>query len=342
MNIELRITNKQLFGLVLALVMVGAVGYVQSYGGTQPSVVGHTAGELDLIGAVTSYFDSSKAEYTQIGHGGSNGYINTVGDGRLDFRHDGNNLMSLLDNGRVGIGTTNPTNYIDWPASLQVNGEIRAARYYDDEDTDADGIGGPDYYIDINSNSYMNALSLKGSLYLPATGYAGAGQIQSAGVVRFASGSAAQGIYAKQIRLSESWATNDAHDPGNGGLYASGNVIIGGSLTLACPSGWSSKGHICYKQYAAAKWSEANDQCQSVGSRICEYGEYRYIDDCDLGDTYWTNDITGYRAIIGRPDALATDSGSSNRNCADATYDTDEYDTSYRDFKYLCCKPRYF
>lgn len=54
-----------------------------------------------------------------------------------------------LNNGRVGIGTSNPSNFIGWPASLQVNGEIRAARYYDDDAS---------YYIDINSNSYFNVV----------------------------------------------------------------------------------------------------------------------------------------------------------------------------------------
>lgn len=66
------------------------------------------ASELSVIGVVRSAADAAETEHTEIGHGGSNGYINTVGDGRLDFRHDSVTLMSLTDSGRVGIGETDP------------------------------------------------------------------------------------------------------------------------------------------------------------------------------------------------------------------------------------------
>ena len=58
-------------------------------------------------------------EYTEFGHNGSNGYINTVGDGNLDFRHDGNIKMVINPGGYVGIGTTSPK------TKLHVNGDAR-------------------------------------------------------------------------------------------------------------------------------------------------------------------------------------------------------------------------
>lgn len=64
--------------------------------------------KLTVIGAIRSAFSSSEANYTEIGHGNYNSYINAVGEGQLQFRHDGNTLMSLRDDGNLGIGTTQP------------------------------------------------------------------------------------------------------------------------------------------------------------------------------------------------------------------------------------------
>ncbi len=46
-------------------------------------------------------FGLSTSEYTEIGHRGSNSAINAVGDGNLDFRHDGNTKMTIKDDGKV-------------------------------------------------------------------------------------------------------------------------------------------------------------------------------------------------------------------------------------------------
>jgi len=72
--------------------------------------------KLQVIGAVGT---GSTSDYIQIGHGGTNGYINMIGVGRMDFRHEGSNQMVLTDTGRLGIGTTNPTEKLD------VNGKIK-------------------------------------------------------------------------------------------------------------------------------------------------------------------------------------------------------------------------
>lgn len=48
--------------------------------------------------------------------------------------------------GRVGIGTTSPANYIGWPGALDVNGQVKGAIYYDDN---------PAYYADLNSGGNL-------------------------------------------------------------------------------------------------------------------------------------------------------------------------------------------
>jgi hypothetical protein len=55
--------------------------------------------KLSVIGRIRAANDSGESEYTEIAHGGSNGYINTVGDGNLEFRHDGSALMYLTSAG---------------------------------------------------------------------------------------------------------------------------------------------------------------------------------------------------------------------------------------------------
>ncbi|MBL7081088.1 MAG: tail fiber domain-containing protein [Candidatus Omnitrophica bacterium] len=74
---------------------------------------------LSVIGIVRAANDTAETEYTEIGHSGSNSYINAVGDGRLDFRHDGSTLMVLQSNGYVGILDPTPEYELD------VNGTIR-------------------------------------------------------------------------------------------------------------------------------------------------------------------------------------------------------------------------
>ncbi len=75
--------------------------------------------DLSVIGKVRGSYDPQETEYVEISHGGSHGYINTVGDGNLDFRHDGNTRMSIRSNGNVGIGVNIPSE------KLEIDGAIR-------------------------------------------------------------------------------------------------------------------------------------------------------------------------------------------------------------------------
>ncbi|MGA1823806.1 MAG: tail fiber domain-containing protein [bacterium] len=77
---------------------------------------------LEVAGAIRSTNNSSSVDSVEIGHGGSNGYINAVGNGQLHFRHDHNTLMVLEDNGNVGIGTTSPAAMLDVAGDFIIGG----------------------------------------------------------------------------------------------------------------------------------------------------------------------------------------------------------------------------
>ena len=67
---------------------------------------------LHVGGIIRASLNATSGEYVEIYHGGGNGFINTVGDGNLDFRHDGVNQMSLTDSGKLIIGSVaTPGNY---------------------------------------------------------------------------------------------------------------------------------------------------------------------------------------------------------------------------------------
>ncbi len=58
-----------------------------------------------------------------------------------------------------------------------------------------------------------------------------AGHINGSGPIKFVNGGAAQEIYVKKVRASASWAVNDANDPGDGGGFFSGNLLVNGSFS---------------------------------------------------------------------------------------------------------------
>ena len=59
--------------------------------------------KFSVIGRSRAAYDASEEEYVEIWHGGVNGFINTVGDGNLDFRHETVTKMSLTDAGNLDV-----------------------------------------------------------------------------------------------------------------------------------------------------------------------------------------------------------------------------------------------
>lgn len=114
--------------------------------------------ELSVVGIVRGANDVAETEYTEIGHGGLHGYINTVGDGNLDFRHDGTALMSLLDNGNFGISTTSPA------AKLHVNGTSRFDGIINTNNQWISGDGGAEG-INIDDNGNIRVLGNKAMVF---------------------------------------------------------------------------------------------------------------------------------------------------------------------------------
>jgi len=80
--------------------------------------------KIFAAGSVRASQEETESNYTEIAHEGSNGYINTAGEGNLDFRHDGKTLMSLTENGRLGIGTSTPTKPLEVVGEGKINGTL--------------------------------------------------------------------------------------------------------------------------------------------------------------------------------------------------------------------------
>ncbi|MEL6533861.1 MAG: hypothetical protein AAFQ98_00550 [Bacteroidota bacterium] len=74
--------------------------------------------ELTVDGIIRASNDDAQTKYIDITHGGTNSYINHVGEGNMDFRHGGTTYMQLTSAGKFGIGG----NFVP-TASLEVRGD---------------------------------------------------------------------------------------------------------------------------------------------------------------------------------------------------------------------------
>ncbi len=64
---------------------------------------------LTVKGIISASNDDAQTNKINIAHGGTNAYVNVIGSGRLDFRHEGATGMSFTDQNRLGIATNAPT-----------------------------------------------------------------------------------------------------------------------------------------------------------------------------------------------------------------------------------------
>lgn len=156
----------------------GEVGIGTTAPGAKLHVVGGSGADTEM--RIESP-DSSKAAFLRVrttggqgefAYGGpSYGYwgganslniINANGYGPITLNHflNGGPIehMRLDTSGNVAIGTSAMANYIGWPGSLNVNGQVRAARFYDDD---------ANYYADLNAGANVGgAWTFRGPVYL--------------------------------------------------------------------------------------------------------------------------------------------------------------------------------
>ncbi|MBN2307269.1 tail fiber domain-containing protein [Candidatus Peregrinibacteria bacterium] len=112
---------------------------------------------LSVVGQVRASDLADEAEYIEIDHGGANALINWAGDGNLDFRRTGTTLMTLEQDGDLGIGDTTPD------AKLDVEGGIRAHSIYGENNDTFDITSADNYFIDLESNDDTYGLIIRES-----------------------------------------------------------------------------------------------------------------------------------------------------------------------------------
>jgi len=80
--------------------------------------------KLSVVGYVRAAWEATETNFTEIGHGGSNGFIRKWGEGNLDFRTQTGTWMSLTDDGELGIGTTDPSALLDVNGDAHISGGL--------------------------------------------------------------------------------------------------------------------------------------------------------------------------------------------------------------------------
>lgn len=88
-----------------------------NYHNTHPVIVGRSANKSNfyVYGTMRSYYDGTRY-LTMNPNGDGNYYLNYAGGSsasRIGFQIDGSSKMSIMNNGNVGIGTTNPGNILE-------------------------------------------------------------------------------------------------------------------------------------------------------------------------------------------------------------------------------------
>ena len=87
---------------------------------------------LDVSGKIRSSHTEDDTDVIELSHGGANAYVNWTGEGNLDFRRDGNNLMTLDQSGNLSVGGKVGVGKDDPQTQLDVSGTIRSSHTTDE------------------------------------------------------------------------------------------------------------------------------------------------------------------------------------------------------------------
>ncbi|HAA14621.1 MAG TPA: hypothetical protein DCE41_24210, partial [Cytophagales bacterium] len=231
---------------------------------------------LSVDGIIRAADDENETEYTEIGHGGAHGYINTHGDGTLAFRHHGVTKMQLTDQAKLqvfgtvqsteggfqfpdgtiqttaaGQNTTAPQVYII-PNTINV---LPVADYYRNESSTMNGItgirGGYDgkvVYIELIPSA--SGTPPNSGLYFESTSAEAENRIMAPRDYGFSAMSLHEGQWVSLVYdgTMERWRIIDLFDDGYLLNISNGSNVGGAYLTYVGDDGENKATNIYYKE----------------------------------------------------------------------------------------------
>ena len=129
--------------------------------------------DLSVVGYVRASNDVDETEYTEIYHGGGNGFINWNGDGNFDIRYATDAKVTVKQDGNVGIGTTSPGATLDVRGTavfnegggdndFRIEGQNKPNLFFSDANEDRVGIGtnSPGALLDVDGWAAFNRVGI--------------------------------------------------------------------------------------------------------------------------------------------------------------------------------------
>ncbi len=180
----------------------------------------------------------------KIGDLGTNGSLCIKGDCKSAWPNNSlwsqNGSSIYYNGGNVGIGTASPRNDIGWPGALDVNGQIRGTRYYDDD---------INYYADLNSGANLGGnwifngsvgIGANPQAKLDVNGYVQIDSVNGEGGTIKLMGNNGANLYLENINgtfrvLNSSWTAGTFHVDQGGNISNPGDISMGGGHTFYAP-----------------------------------------------------------------------------------------------------------